>query len=185
MKRIGYSLLFIAFMSCGGVQRPSSSTNRIVIQFRDSVIKDFYLLSVRENSLVVAPYQAYDVSIDSLIASAAVVPFSKIEALFKKSRPSASDVAGWGFMGCMVGGAAGFISCAPYVSWTGDGGDDKRAIQNFYFGLSSGFLTGILIGIFHNMSDEEFYLNSKENIERVRKRAIYPNYEPYELQQKR
>jgi hypothetical protein len=183
MKRIFCSVIFVFFMSCGGIQPPSSSTNRIVIQFRDSIIRDYYLLSVRENALVVAPYQSSYFPIDSLIASASVIPFSKIEGLFKKSRPSGSDVAGWGFLGFLVGSGSGFFTAIPYAY--SHGGDSRRPIENFNFAIGTGFITGILIGIFHNMSDEEFYLNSKEHIDQVRKRAVYPNYEPYELQQKR
>jgi hypothetical protein len=181
MKRIAYSFLLIALLSCGKSQ-PSSSTNRIVIQFRDSVIRDFYLLSVRDESLVVAPYTEDNVSIKSLVDSAHVVPFSKIEALYKRSRPDASEVIGSGFVGCLVGGVCGCFTALPYVSFGDHSGDGKKAEQNLLFGFGSGIVTGVVLGLIENTSDKQFFLDTKDHLNDVRERAVYPHYEPYELQ---
>ncbi len=169
MKRIAYSLFLIALLSCGS--KPSSSTNRIVIQFRDSVIKDYYLLSLREHSVVVTPYTNDYSSVDTLVAQAQVVSFEKIEKLYRKSTPTLSDELWFGGAGCALGG---FTSASVYVF------ADRRK-----FDFSSpliGLSTGLLVGLLVNASYEELYLDTPEHLLVTRRRALYRDEEPIELQ---
>src|SRR5438552_293094 len=124
MKRIAYSFLFVALMSCSSA--PSSSSNRIQVEFRDSVIKDFYLLAVRDSALVVAPYTTDYSSIDTLISDAHIVPFHKVEHLYKNSSPSLSDELWAGGTGFAIGGC---YSIVPYFfAGAGDGGPGKYEV---------------------------------------------------------
>jgi hypothetical protein len=174
MKRIAYSFLLIFLLSCGSA--PSSSTNHITIEFRDSVIKDFYLLAVRDSALVVTPYTTDYASIDSLNAQAQVVPFKKVGRLYKNSSASLDDELWAGTTGFVLGGCySGFSSLAASY---GDAGPGK-----FNFGLPiGGFAGGLVLGLLMNNAYSERFLDSKEHLELVKARAFYKEGEPPELQ---
>ena len=174
MKHIAYSFLLIFLLSCSSA--PSSSSNRITIEFRDSVIKDFYLLAVRDSTLVVAPYTTDYSSIDSLVADAHTVPFEKVEHLYKNSSPSLGDELWAGGTGLVIGGCYAFLY--TLAGSYGDGGFAKYNVGLPIGGLAGGLILGLL---FNNTYSERF-LDSKEHLELVKYRAYYKNGEPPELQ---
>jgi hypothetical protein len=173
MKRIAYSFLLVAVLSCG--RAPSSSSNRVKIEFRDSVINDYYLLAVRDSALVIAPYSTDYSSIDTLIAHAQVIPFRKVEHLYKNSSASLSDELWAGGTGLAIGGC---YSCVPYFfAGSGDG------TPKYDVGLPiGGFAAGLFLGLIMNTGYHERFLDSKEHLELVKSRSFYQNGEPPELQ---
>jgi hypothetical protein len=174
MKRIAYSFLFVALLSCGS--SPSSSNFVIKIEFRDSVINDYFLLSVRDSALVITPYTTDYASIDSLNAHAQVVAFSKIGRLYKTSSASLDDELWFGATGCAVGGC---YSVIPY--FFGGGSGDGHPKYNVAIPIG-GLAGGLVLGLLANSSYSERFLDSKEHIELVKSRAFYKNGEPPELQ---
>jgi hypothetical protein len=174
MKRIAYSFLLLFVMSCSSA--PSSSSNRIVIEFRDSVIRDFYLLAVRDSALVVAPYTTDYSSIDSLVAEAHTVTFRKVEHLYKNSSPSLGDELWAGTTGFAL---AGCLSAIPYIFDYGSG-DGHPGRYNVGIPIG-GFAAGLILGLVLNYTYSERFLDSKEHLELIKKRAFYKNGEPPEL----
>jgi hypothetical protein len=172
MKRIAYSFLLIVLMSCSTA--PSSSSNRIKVEFRDSVIKDFYLLAVRDSALVVAPYMTDYTSIDTLISYSQVIPFQKVEHLYKISNASMSDELWAGGTGFVL---TGCYSLLPYFFAGGDGSPGKYDVGLPIGGLAAGLVIGLVV----NTANTERFLDSKEHLELVKNRAFYKNGEPPEL----
>lgn len=175
MKRIAYSFLLVALLSCGS--SPSSSNFVIKIEFRDSVINDYFLLAVRDSALVISPYTSKNTSIESLNAHAQVVAFSKIGRLYKTSTASLEDELWFGAAGCAAGGC---YSVIPYLfAGGGDGHPGK-----YDFGIPIGGLAGgLVLGLLANSTYSERFLDTKEHIELVKTRAYYKDVEPPELQQ--
>jgi len=174
MRNIALLLFLTALLSsCSSL--PSSSSNRIVIEFRDSVTKDFYLLALRDSSIVVAPYTTDYSSIDSLNALASVIPFRKIEHLYKNSSPSLGDELWAATTGLLVGS---FFAILPYFEGgSGDGHPNQHTGGFPIIGLGGGIVLGLL---FNNAYDERFF-DSKEHLDMIKFRAYYKN-EPPELQ---
>ena|SRR5947209_17459004 len=104
MKRIAYSFLLVTLLSCG--THSPSSHNRITLQFRDSIIKDFYLLSVRDSSLVVAPYQTGEIEMHQLIAESQNIRLDMIERIFDKGDHDAGSILFPSLAGGLLGGCA-------------------------------------------------------------------------------
>jgi len=103
MKRIVYSFLLIALMSCGAARQEHDDI--ITLQFRDLSTRRYYLLSMRDSSMLVS-------SIDSTLDffTAEKISFSKI-AYVRRVRSSASSGT---FAGAGIGLAAGAVT-APFV----------------------------------------------------------------------
>jgi hypothetical protein len=176
MKRAVYSFLLIFLLSCGS--NPSSSRNRIKLQFRDSIIEDYYLLSVREHSLVITPFTTDYSSIDELIAHAEVIPFEKVEHLYKNSSASSEDELWAGGTGLALTGCYELI---PHIFYGGSG-DGHPSPYNFGIPIG-GFAAGLVIGVLANNAYSERFLDSKEHLELVKYRAYYKDgEEPPELQ---
>ena len=178
MKRIAYSFLLILLLSCGGSHAPSSR-NRITVQFKDSVIKDFYLLAVHDSTLVVSPYTGAAATAFELSESAHAVPFEKIEKIYFSGRDYATPL----FAGC-AGGCIGFCSTGYKLDISGD--DDGmttqgRKLQPYFTGV--GFLAGFLIAYFTIDTDKEFSLLKKNDLDNLRNvHSFYNEKEPSELQ---
>jgi hypothetical protein len=175
MKRIAYFFLLIVIMSCGSDM--FSSKNHIRLQIRDSTIRDFYLLSVRQNSFIVSPYKEEAVTIDSLLAGARSIPFEKTAAITYRLERSISILPGLG--GCLIGTIGGCVAGGYASKQEGDIGTWLA-----YGGAGGlfGFTAGMLIATALQNSDERILYEVENNVEELRNLAIYPNDEPPELQ---
>ncbi|MDP4229809.1 MAG: hypothetical protein Q8916_05320 [Bacteroidota bacterium] len=184
MKKIASSLLLVVLLSCGTSQ--PNVHNRISIQFRDSAIGDFFLLSVRDHSVVVAPYASEYISVGSLIITAKNVPFEKIEKIYYKGDRMPGSIVLPALGGAAIGGCA---TCHYQCNITGDGGgmsadEIHRQERIQLFGLGGGFLAGALLGYFFNYQDQEYSLTSTHDIQHLRNfYALFPNKEPSDLEQ--
>ena len=174
MKRIAYSFLLIVLFSCGRV--PTESRSRIVIEYRDST-REYFLLAVRERSLLVTPYNPSWSTLDTLYSTAFTVEFTDVQAIYKKSRASTSDILFPALLGCIGGGLGGFAIGAP--NWFTD---NTSFIAPIVIGMFGGIFIGSGIGILTNDEYKRFFLDSKEHISEVRNHATYVDHEPPELQ---
>jgi hypothetical protein len=176
MKRIAYSFLLIALLSCGS--HLASPGNRIRLQIRDSTIEDFFLLAVRNDAVVVSPFRDDDIVADVLIAHAHVISFAKTEAISYKPERSASILPGLG--GCLIGTAAG---CLLGGYSTKGEGDISTLLGYGTVGGTAGFAAGMLIAIaLKSQPDDKVIYDIKSHTDELRDHAIYYDQEPPELQ---
>jgi hypothetical protein len=182
MKHITFCFLLIALLSCGS-SRPSSH-NRITLQFRDSIIKDYYLLSVRDSSLVVAPYQTGNVEMNQLITESQNISVNTIERVYAKGDHQSSAL----FFSTLAGAGLGACAASPPHLTTGDGGgmteaEVKAQQQRLIFFPIGGAIAGGLFGYFAFYRDKEISIASHDNRRSFRTfYSIYPDREPPELQ---
>ncbi len=176
MKRIAYSLLLVLLLSCAS--RMGTDENRIRVQIRDGQIEDFFLLAVRSDCLVVAPFKHEAIPADSLIAHAKIIQLSTIQGIAYKPEQSASLWPGLG--GCAIGAFSGCLGGAVVSS---------PQINPTYVGV--GFVGGGVLGFFSGMAiahilakdpDYLWLLNPAGHIDKIRHIEFFRNYEPPELQ---
>jgi len=176
MKRIAYSFLLIAFMSCG----PSLDTrmySHVAIKFRDSLEKEFLLLSVREDRLIVSEYDSEGKILDgSLIGSAEAIPFTRVEKIYHPLGPDGLPIFLGGLAGCVCGGV---IGTAVYYDANAGGGN--RYPKAPYIGIAIGLPTGILIGYLLQSGDSHYSLSSTKEVDELRQHSFF-HTEPPELQ---
>ncbi len=180
MKRIVYSFLLIAVLSCGHSE--PSSHNRISVQFRDS-IRDYFLLSVRDSSLIVAPYQSKSVEMYQLLSDMQNIPLNKIEKIYDK---------GTGYPSSIVFPALGGAALAECATGTlrfssGDGGGMSEAeskVQHqkqIYFPIG-GAIAGGLFGYYAIYRNREVSIATANAMKNFRIwYAFYPDQEPVQL----
>lgn len=180
MKRLVYSFLLIALLSCGS-SNPSSH-NRITVQFRDS-IKDYFLLSVRDSSIVVAPYRSTSVEMFELLSDMKSIPLNSIEKIYSKGSGNSSSI----FFPSL--GLAACFECAasPIHISTGDGGGmseaEVKSVQQkqIYFPII-GAVAGGLFGYYALYRDKEIAITTADDIKIFREwYAFYPDREPPQL----
>ena len=177
MKRIAYSFLLIFLLSCGS--HTPSSHNRITLQLRDSVIHDYFLLSVRDSSFIVSPYTNRSITNDGLIGSAEVVPIQKIEKIIIKGDHSPLILLLPGMAGC-IGGWGATQNGASFFSVGGVGPPASKAQPYASLG---GFLIGASIGYFEAYRDKELAPRKADDLKNLQNfYALFPNTEPLDLQ---
>jgi hypothetical protein len=178
MKRIAYSLLLIFLLSCGNAV--PSSRSHVIIQFRDSIIHDYFLLSVRDNSLVVAPYSEEGETVSTLIKSAFVIPMEKIELVLHRGETTSGDIllpasglgVGGYIAGCYSGGG---LNCL------GSGG--AHASDYALYGMGIGCGLGAAAGYLISSQDRQFQPSKKTDMEKLRSEySFFKIVEPIELQ---
>ena len=180
MKRIAYSLLLIFLLSCGS-SNPSSH-KRITVQFRDSIIKDYFLLAVRDSSLVIARYRKGNIDMDDLIAESQNVPLNKIEKIYDKGSGYPSSIV-FPLLGC----AACAECAATPIHFGSDGGgmtdaELKIVHQNQILFPFIGAVAGGLFGYYAFYRDKEISFQTQDDIKKFRMwYAIFPDREPPEL----
>jgi len=174
MKRIAYSFLLIFLLSCGA-SRDTSKRSHFVIKMRDSLQKEFLLLSVREDTLIVSPYETYGIS-GSLIGSAEAIPFRVVERIYIPHTYVGNSVFWGGFAGCFVGGC---IGSAVYTNGNEDG--RNRYPNAPYIGIALGIPAGMLVGYLLQSGDTHYSLTSQLDIAGLREHAFFQT-EPPELQ---
>ena len=174
MKRIAYSFLLIVLLSCG--HSIPSSQNRITIQFRDSIITDYFLLSVRNNSLLVAPYTHKEVEVETLLATAKKISFNTIDHIYVLNNPNYGTAV---LSGCGGGCIGAFATCN--FSLGSDGG--RPASPAAPYAIGGGFLTGFLVGYLLSNADKEYSTTDKIDMERLNStHSLFRVIEPPELQ---
>ena len=178
MKRIAYSFLLVALLSCGSdVPTPK---NRITLQFRDSVIKDYYLLSVREHSLAVSSYRGAEETDSSLINAAEIIPFGKIESIYYKGRTNFTDIA----LPASVLGCAGSAYGASIggLSILGDG-NGPHGWAYTGIGMACGCAVGAVGGYLLSSQERQYNPSLSSDIKKLQsERSFYHTAEPPELQ---
>jgi len=177
MKRIAYSFLLIALLSCGA-SRDTEKRSHFVIKMRDSVEKEFLLLSVRSDTLIVSPYDAIGIVLPgSLIGSAETISFSRIERIYIPHIYNGNSVFWGGFAGCFLGG------CIGSVVWmnANQGSDQGHLTAAPYIGIALGIPAGMLVGYLMQSGDSQYSLSSELDINILRKHAFFQT-EPPELQ---
>ena len=179
MKRIAYSFLLIAVLSCGHSE--PSSHNRITVQFRDS-IKDYFLLSVRDSSLIVAPYRSEPTEMFQLVSDMKKIPLNTIEKIYNK---------GTGYPSSIVFPTLGLAAClecaATPIHLGSDGGGmseaDIKAVhqKQIYFPII-GAIAGGLFGYYALYRDKEVSIKTADDIRNLKIFfAFYPDKEPPQL----
>ena len=185
MKRIALSFLFIFALSCGTAQTPSLR-HRLTVQFRDSIIGDYYLIAVRTNSVVLAPYAPPPLTSHQVFGLAKDVPFEKIEKIYEKSDGTLGNLflgglVGFGF-GCI---ATGGIGCGYRFDCLDLYNQNKSSKYQPYY-LGGGFLVGVIASYFANYTDKEFSLTKSDDIKILKMMySFYPDLEPVDLLQEK
>ena len=174
MKRIVYSCLLIALLSCGSSRQDDY---HIKVAIRDSTINDFYLLSVRKFTLVVSPYYGNIITDDSLVAHAQVIPFDKIEAIYYRAKESTGILPGLG--GSLFGTAVGCVAGGYSMKQEGD---LLTLFAGGTIGAFLGFGAGMLIANALQQPKEKFLVDFWRHTDQLRTQAIFPEIEPSELQ---
>jgi hypothetical protein len=178
MKRAAYSFLLIALLSCGS--STPSSRSRVTVQFRDSIIQDYYLLSVRDNSLVVAPYSEEGETVSTLIKSASILPFENIDLVLHRGEMTPGDIL-LPASAIGVGGCIGGCYSGGGISLTGDGGGDHGSEYALY-GLGIGCGIGAAAGYLISSQDREFQPSKKNDMEKLKNLySFFKIVEPPEL----
>jgi hypothetical protein len=167
----------VALLSCG--THAPSSRNHVSVQFRDSIISDYYLLSVRDSSIIAVNYTGQRITSEGLIASAIIIPVGKIERIVRKSEPSAiAPLAG----GCL-GGCIGFCSTGWKFDPVGDDdGTTPQSRKQMPYLTAGGFIAGFLLGYLLDHMESEYYPNRKDDLEHLRTFNSFYQTEPPELQ---
>lgn len=88
MKYCVILVLAVILASCGLSKPEFTPVNRVVIQFRDQSVQEYYLLSVRDQSLVVSKANPCGHRLDSIIDAVKVVGFDDIEKVYRESERS-------------------------------------------------------------------------------------------------
>ena len=168
MKRIAYSFLLIFLLSCGS--RSDLKGNRISIHFRDTLMipHEYYLLSVRDTSLVVAPGY-FDQG-----GTPTVIPFSKISSVYHSTDERFWYMLLGGVTGCTIADAT-VIAIAAHNG--GGGSGEGVAFAAALLDIPA-ILGGMAIGCALS-DDEKGYVPSSGTLKDF---AKYPVIEPPELQ---
>jgi hypothetical protein len=179
MKRVAYFIFLIFVLSCGSSHLPAEE-NRITLLYRDSTIEreSFYLLSVRNETLIVAP-AFEDMTIDSIISLARVVPFTKIETIIYSSDP---DLVLPGLGGCVAGMVAGAAIGGSIPIKTHQEFDLSNIFTGGLIGGGVGLATGLILAQALSNSEKQLLLDSRMHISEARQLAIFRVTEPPELQ---
>lgn len=169
MKRIAYSLLLIFVMSCGSTS--SKPDNLITLQFRDLSMKKYFLLAMRDSSMLVS-------SIDSILDFSSVqkIYFSEI-ARVRKVR---SAVPSGAFAGTAIGLAAGAIT-APYIIHSqGEARQGDFFIQELFAGGTA--VVGGMIGCIASGDQIAYDMTDPADRESLKQFPLFREGEPPQLQ---
>jgi hypothetical protein len=163
MKRALYSLLFLLLMSCGTSSHLQGS--RIEILFKDSVIKSYQLLSVRDSSLVVHSY-------DLAEFNPQIISFSKVNRIYH----SVDGKKFGGIIGCAAFSLPIFYGSVPLFA---------LLIPNLGYGAYILFLPSMVLGyiIGYSVANDNgtFDLQDKIDLYSIKAFAKYRNNEPPEI----
>lgn len=181
MKPLLFLLLVLSLASCAGTTRPVEGC-KISLETKDITRQDFFLMSVREHSLVVSPFNDEYFHIDMAIGNSFTVPFDKVTHLEREGGPDMSLVAvgaGAGLVGgAMIGNA--FRPLTAEEQQTGTVGFEFT--KETYIGMASGLVFGaVAMYLFTYKPTRIFHLGRPEDIEALHHVAIYHDEEPPEL----
>lgn len=168
MKRAAYSFLLILLLSCGNA--PKLSNNRIRIEFRDSVKEQYYLLAVRDSSLVVS----HDMQTPDSTAGAAVIPFARIRKII--CFPDTTDTKM--LTGMSLGVVAGIVAPTLATPLIGTAG----AAYMILYLVPIGMVTGGIIGCESSRSRSEYDPYRPVDRNHLKALARFPYSEPEYLQ---
>ncbi len=181
MKPLVLLLFIVGLASCAGTTRPVEGS-KISLETKEITRQDFFLMSVREHSLVVSPFNDEYFHIDMAISNSFVVPFDTVTHLEREGGPDMSLVAvgaGAGLVGgALIGNA--FRPLTAEEQQTGTVGFEFT--KETYLGMASGLVFGVVaMYLFTNKPSKVFYLDRPEDIEALHHIAIYHDEEPPEL----
>ena len=174
MKRIAYSFLLVALMSCGN--NLPTAENVIRIEVQNTAPTEYVLLSLRGQSLVVSKYVTEARPVYSLIASAQIIPLDKVDRIYYDHQASIGSTGLPGIGGCFLGTAAG---CGTGLSL---GKGFSTVVAGGFIGGFLGFALGIIIGTKISTSEKIFFPERKDDVDEIRKLVFFPDGEPPELQ---
>jgi hypothetical protein len=173
MKKIWIFIFFgVLLSSCSS--RSELKGNRVLVQFRDTIPHEYYLLSVRDSSLVVKPGY-YDLPGEPI-----VIPFSRISRVMH-------DVHGK-LTGALLGGAIGGVAAFGTVFVIAKSQPQIQGNQGMAFaGLAaiigaSAVTLGIIIGNGLSEGEKGYSISSAHDRDVLRDYSQYPDTEPPELQ---
>jgi hypothetical protein len=170
MKRIAYSFLLIFLLSCG--PRSELKGNRVLINFRDTIPHEYYLIAVHDSGLVVSP------GFFDNAGSPFIIPFSRISRV-------RHDVGGK-TTGMLLGGLIGCTSAMGTAIAIGTAGGNAGSGEGVAFGAAFVSLPALALGMIigYNSSDDDkiFDLSKAHDRDALREFARYPDHEPPELQ---
>ncbi|MDP4220847.1 MAG: hypothetical protein Q8916_05315 [Bacteroidota bacterium] len=180
MKRILSSLFLMVLLSCGQSHAPLA--NHVVVRMRDNSTKDYFLLAIHDSSLIVAPFvKGESIDLGSLVGSAESIPFSSIRVVTHSEKASGDDEFIGGFIGCFTGGTIG--GCAAAQSAFGENSVPPTLPVAVLY-IASPFIgigVGVLIADLMAAGNEEYFLDTKPQIENLRHFAYYSKQEPPQL----
>lgn len=176
MKYIGSCLLVSLLLSCSSRPLPSSR-NRIVLESRDGLSREYFLLAVRPDAIVVSPYSPDAERSEMLFPGASVIPVADVDHLVYQYGPTINHMS-WLLPG-MFGGALGLIGFFEDLY-----GERARLTYTLSLGIP-GFLAGFGLSFFTHTDDQEYFVDTKAHIRQLKERAIFQYDEPPELQRLR
>ncbi|HYM21437.1 MAG TPA: hypothetical protein VEW28_10610 [Candidatus Kapabacteria bacterium] len=150
--------------------------SRIRMGTQDITTQDFFLLSVREHSLVVSPYETEYFHIDAVIEKAFTVPFEKVTTL-EQIIP-----ANLGFIA--TGTGAGIVSGFFVEDWIQNTSSAPTQFNptQAVISIASGAILGTAVGyFFYHGQTTTFDVNRDEDRVKLHHVAIYHDEEPPEL----
>ena len=163
MKRIAYSFLLIALISCGATPHVNYHT---WVRFQDSTLHDCSLLNIRYEMLIVTPYRAVYYHGDSIY----FIPFRKIKRIYQEHEKTELGT----YIGGAVGLTAGFLGV--YLSHPQHAQFGPALVPLFTLAA------GLLIGHNFDKNISVFDVSRSDDIELLKQFALYPEHEPPELQ---
>ncbi len=78
-------VLAVIVASCGLSNPDVTPVNRVVVHFRDRSAQEYYLLSVRDRSLVVSKENPCGHRLDKMIDEVKIIPFDQVEKVYRES----------------------------------------------------------------------------------------------------
>jgi hypothetical protein len=80
------AILVVAVMLAGcSISRDYSSANRVTLQFRDSSLKECYLLSIHDEALIISDVDPAGLRAETLEAHTMILPFRSVGHIYKQN----------------------------------------------------------------------------------------------------
>jgi hypothetical protein len=181
MKVFALLLLAVSLASCGGTTRPLEGS-RITLATDEITRQDFFLMSVREHTLMVSPYSVEYFHVDAAIASSFSVPFEKVRFIEQVPPQYVGPISGAAAAGLLAGAYVGNVARTPTDEERASGTYSFRFGPSTYIGMATGAVFGAAMGyLFSTKKVRTYHLDRLEDRGTLRHVAIYHDLEPPEL----